>query len=168
MWRVSDDLFVQPQLHQLWLLALVCLLLCGQAFTTVFVPCPDWWEIRWRDTTWIHYLVGVVLPCPDWWEILWRDTTWIHYLVAVVLLRIIGSNDLAVNYHVVLSPYIPSCNSINQRLMYHAVLSPYIPSCNSISTRLRYHVVLPPTSHQAIPAANSWCISLHPTYNSIS
>ena len=39
----------------MWLLALVCLLLCRQVCTTMFVPCVDWWEIRCRHTAWIHY-----------------------------------------------------------------------------------------------------------------
>ena len=48
---ISDYLFVRPQLRQMWLLALVCLLLCCQERTTVFVPSLDWWVIPCRDTT---------------------------------------------------------------------------------------------------------------------
>ena len=39
---ILDDLYVRPQLPQMWLLASICLLLCCQEFTAVFVLCLDW------------------------------------------------------------------------------------------------------------------------------
>ena len=76
------DLFIQLKLHQIWLLESLCLLLCCQECTTMFVPSLNWWEISiWcGGTTRISYHVVVgLLWLPPWCPLVYtkyQGTPW--------------------------------------------------------------------------------------------
>ena len=90
---ISDGLFVWLQLHQKWLLASHCLLLCHQECTAVFVQVYlGWWKIRCHGTSGIHYpvvvaLLGYLLGVP-WCFVCEHVICMCEYLAGPVLVQV--------------------------------------------------------------------------------